>query len=96
MLMFGFPARLAETPATHPVMVCCQVRTTILGMVIFTFYLRNKFVEIDTVMAIMGTFAGLVDSYIFHREGNPRKAIFRLAVGLLIGAWGYSGMTGGR
>ena len=96
MLTFGFPTHLAETPATHPVMVCCQVLTTILGMVIFAFYSQRKLAEIDTVMAIMGIYAGLVDSHIFHREGNPNKAAFRLVVGLSIGAWGYFGMTGAR
>ncbi|KAI1502161.1 hypothetical protein F5X99DRAFT_380101 [Biscogniauxia marginata] len=62
IVAFGFPPRVADTPATHPVMVCCQVRTTILGMIIFAFYSRRKFDEIDTVMAIMGTYAGIMDS----------------------------------
>ena len=96
MLTFGFPARLAETPATYPVMVCCQIRTTILGMILFAFYSRQKFDEIDTIMKIMGLYAGAMDSYIFYREGNPSKAIFRAVVGFLIGSWGYFGMTGGR
>ncbi|RYP52993.1 hypothetical protein DL769_010587 [Monosporascus sp. CRB-8-3] len=96
MLTFGFPTRIAEAPAAHPVMVTCQVRTTILGMIIFAFYSQSKRDEIDTVLAIMGTYAGLVDSYVFNREGNPSKAIFRLIVGLSIGAWGFAGMTGGH
>jgi hypothetical protein len=96
MLTFGFSPRVVAIPETHPVMVCCQVRTTILGMVIFAFYFQEKFHEIDTVMAIMGTYAGLVDSYVFTNDGAPGKAVFRLAVGLLIGTWGWAGMTGAR
>lgn len=38
---------------------------------------------------------GLADGYVCWQEGVPGRAVFRLASGLVIAAWGWFGMTAG-
>ncbi|KAJ7033127.1 hypothetical protein C8F04DRAFT_1210959 [Mycena alexandri] len=96
MLEFGLPARIAENPAAAPVMVVGTVRTTIIGLLMLNFYARGQLEVVDTIMAVTGAYAGLVDSYVVWEEGNPSKAVFRLVSSWLIAAWGVAGMTAGR
>ncbi|KAK8127204.1 efflux pump antibiotic resistance protein [Apiospora sp. TS-2023a] len=49
----------------------------------------------DTILAILGAYAGLVDSWVVWREGNPRKAAFRLVSSGLLSAAGFAGLTSG-
>ncbi|KAK3368531.1 hypothetical protein B0H63DRAFT_488640 [Podospora didyma] len=93
ILAFGFPPRIAETPAAHPVMIAGQSRSTILGVLIFTLYFRRRYAEIDTLMAIMGFWGGLVDTYLVWKHGKPEKALFRLATLWSFAALGYFGLT---
>lgn len=53
MVEFGFPVYIAETRATHPVMMTSSARTSALGALIYVFYLQQKLVEVDTIMAII-------------------------------------------
>ncbi|KAI1371381.1 hypothetical protein F4677DRAFT_435923 [Hypoxylon crocopeplum] len=94
MLEFGFPAYIANSSPAYPVMVSQSVRTSVLGLVMLTFYSRGKLTEVDTVMAITGIYVGIMDSYVL-RVDSPGKAVFRLVSGLLIGAWGLAGLTTG-
>ncbi|KAI0468216.1 hypothetical protein F4859DRAFT_517404 [Xylaria cf. heliscus] len=93
MLEFGFPARIAETPMATPVFVVGNVRTTCLGFLMLLFYWRQQYAVVDTCLAVTGAYAGLVDSYVVWKEGNPRKALFRLASSGFLSAWGYLGWT---
>ncbi|POS72637.1 hypothetical protein DHEL01_v208965 [Diaporthe helianthi] len=93
LLEFGFPARIAHVPEAAPVTIVGQARTTIIGVLVFIFYSRNQLDLVDLVMAVTGTYAGLVDSYIVWREGKPRKALFRLISSGLLAAWGWAGWT---
>lgn len=96
MTEFGFPANIASAPAAAPVMVIGQVRGTIIGLLVFLFYSRNQLELVDTVMAVTGAYAGLVDSYVVWKVGNPRMALVRFISSGLISAWGYAGWTAGR
>lgn len=78
MQEFGFPDKIASAPAAGPVMVIGQVRGTIIGLLVFLFYSRNQLALVDTVMAVTGAYAGLADSYVVWKEGNPRQVLFRL------------------
>lgn len=93
MLEYGFPARIADTRACAPVMVMGTVRTSIIGMLVFIFYARNQLDAVDTIMALTGAYAGVVDSYLVWKEGRHGKAVFRLISCLLISAWGVAGWT---
>lgn len=96
LLEFGFPARIADAPEAAPVMVIGQARGTAIGLLVFLFYSRSQWDLIDSVMAVTGAYAGVVDSYIVWKEGNPSKAVFRLISSGLIAAWGYAGLTSPR
>ncbi|KAI0485289.1 hypothetical protein GGR56DRAFT_669771 [Xylariaceae sp. FL0804] len=96
MLEFGFPERIAATPAAAAVMHINNARTQVLGICMYTFYFRGQLAACDTMLAVMGAYAGIVDSYVVWREGNPRKAAFRLASSWLLSAVGFAGWTAGR
>lgn len=95
ILEFGLPAHVASAPAAAPVMVIGQVRTTVIGLLVFLFYSRDQLEVVDTIMAVTGAYAGVVDAYVVWKEGNARQAAFRLISSGLIAAWGYAGWTAG-
>ncbi|KAK7967566.1 MFS general substrate transporter [Apiospora aurea] len=74
MLEFGLPDRIASTPGAAAVMHINNARTTVLGTCLFALYFTRQRAACDTVLAILGAYAGLVDSYVVWKEGNPRKA----------------------
>lgn len=86
MQEFGFPDKIASAPTSGPVMVIGQVRGTIIGLLVFLFHSRNQLALVDTVMAVTGAYAGLVDSCVVWKEGNPRHALFRFVSSGLIAA----------
>ncbi|KAI1499303.1 hypothetical protein F5X99DRAFT_430799 [Biscogniauxia marginata] len=95
MLKFGLPDRIASTSATA-VMHINNGRTAVLGMCMYTFYFRRELAACDTILAILGAYAGLVDSYVVWKEGNPRMAAFRLVSSGLLSAVGFAGWTAGH
>ncbi|KAI1779201.1 hypothetical protein F4818DRAFT_437989 [Hypoxylon cercidicola] len=54
------------------------IRTTVIGALLFVCYARRQLDIVDTFLAVAGAYAGFVDSYVGWREGNTRKAGFRL------------------
>ncbi|KAI0112997.1 hypothetical protein F4814DRAFT_331420 [Daldinia grandis] len=96
MLEFGLPDRIASTPAANAVMHINNARTTSFGICMYTLYFRHELVACDTILAVLGAYAGLVDSYVVWKEGNPRKAAFRLVSSGLLSAVGFAGWTAGR
>lgn len=96
MLDFGFPAHIAKNPAAAPVMKVNGVRTTVIGLLTFLFYSRGQLELVDTVMAVTGAYAGLVDTYLVWKEGYPRWAAFRFISSGFLAAWGYAGLTSAR
>ncbi|KAJ3570542.1 hypothetical protein NPX13_g5695 [Xylaria arbuscula] len=95
MLEFGLPRRIANIRGTASVFQVGNARTTVIGLLVFYFYLRNQFAVVDTIMAITGAYCGLIDSYVVWREGNGKKALFRLLSSGVLSAWGYWGLTAG-
>ena len=93
MLEFGLPDRIASTPAAAAVMHINNARTTVLGMCLYALYATRQRAACDTILAILGAYAGLVDSYVVWKEGNPSKAAFRLVSSWLISAAGFAGWT---
>lgn len=96
MLEFGLPDRIANTPSAAAVMHLTNARTTVLGMCLYTLYFRRQLAACDTILAVLGAYAGVVDSYVVWKEGNPRKAAFRLVSSWMISAAGLAGWTAGR
>ncbi|KAM7189341.1 hypothetical protein V8F33_010120 [Rhypophila sp. PSN 637] len=94
ILEFGFPERVAGEPATHPIMAIGMARTTVLGLLLFLFYFRGQYREVDTLMAVMGFYVGIVDSWFVWKEtGLLGWPAFRLVASWFFGAWGLAGMT---
>ncbi|KAH6652414.1 hypothetical protein BKA67DRAFT_661156 [Truncatella angustata] len=95
---FGFPARIRNSPAAWPVMGIYGSRTSIIGILIYTFYFQHKYTELDTILTIIGTYAGFVDTYIITKatEGSIVHSFYRLIPSLALGAYGYYGLTSGR
>ncbi len=59
------------------------------------FYLQGKFAAVDTVLSLL-LYVGAVDAYVCWLEGMPGKAVFRGVSGLVIGGWGFLGLTAQR
>lgn len=76
MLEFGLPALVADTPQAAPVMIIDGARTTIIGLLVFMFYSRGQMELVDTLMAVTGAYAGLVDRWVVcssGRRGTPAR-----------------------
>ncbi|KAI0532846.1 hypothetical protein GGR58DRAFT_488758 [Xylaria digitata] len=46
MKEFGFPDRVANTPASVPVMIVGSARTTVLGVLMLLFYSRRQLISL--------------------------------------------------
>lgn len=93
---FGFPSRIATTPAAAPVFQTGNARTTVIGLLTFYFYARDQLSVVDVILAVTGAYCGLLDSYVVWREGNPKKAAFRLVSSGFLSVCGLWGVTAGR
>ncbi|KAI0200754.1 hypothetical protein F4808DRAFT_150803 [Astrocystis sublimbata] len=93
---FGFPPRIAETPAAASPFKVGNVRTTVIGLLTYIFYFRNQLEVVDTILAVTGAYCGLVDSLLVWKEGNKQKAVFRLVSSGFLAACGFLGATAGR
>lgn len=93
MLEFGFPRKIAETPAAAPVMVIGQARNTVLGLLTFLFYYQGKYAEIDNLMVILAGYVGVVDCIQLWKVGEPKRGLFRLVISWVFVASGVVGLT---
>jgi len=89
----GFPPRLHKSKEAQSIMTLGMGRTTTIGIALWTFYMKGKFEEVDTLLFILGAYLGAIDAYICFKEGVPGKAWFRGLSGLVITGWGWFGMT---
>ncbi|KAI1259239.1 hypothetical protein F5Y18DRAFT_314365 [Xylariaceae sp. FL1019] len=96
LLAFGFPARVADSPAAAPVMVIAQARTTTVGVAMLVFYSRGQMEAVDTLLATYSIVAGFFDSYTLWGQGETRKALYRLTAAGVFGACGLAGVTARR
>lgn len=63
-----------------------------MGVSMWIFYLRGELKTLDTLMALL-FWAGVSDGYLCWKEGVPGKALFRFFSGLVVGGWGFLGLT---
>lgn len=85
ILEFGLPPRIASSNPAQSIMILSSARISTLGLALFVFYFQDKLVAVDTILLLLG-YVGLVDGYVCWLEGVPKKALFRLASGVLIAA----------
>ncbi|KPM43183.1 hypothetical protein AK830_g3368 [Neonectria ditissima] len=89
---FGLPERIATSPEAHTCFAVYGSRMSMFGIAIYTFYLRGDFRSLDTILTLLAV-AGSVDGYLCWKEGVPGIALFRVVSGLLLGGYGYFGLT---
>ncbi|KAK7064829.1 multicopper oxidase type 1, secreted [Favolaschia claudopus] len=89
---FGLPNHVATSSPAQSVMKLSSARGSAIGLALFAFYLRKQYAAFDTVLASL-FYVGLVDGYVCWQEGVPGKALFRFCSGLIIGGWGFLGLT---
>jgi hypothetical protein len=89
----GLPQRLYNSKEAQSIMMLGMGRTTVIGLALYTFYFQSKFVEVDTLLAILGAYLGTIDAYVCVKEGVVGKAVFRGSSGAVIAAIGWFGTT---
>lgn len=89
----GFPQRLYDSREAQSIMTLGMGRTTVIGMTLYTFYFQEKFVEVDTLLCILGAYLGGIDAFVCLKEEVPGKALFRGSSGAIISAIGWYGLT---
>lgn len=64
-------------------------RTSVIGIALYTFYFQDKFMEVDTLLCMLGAYLGGIDAYVCLKEGVPAKALFRGSSGVVISTIGW-------
>ncbi|KAH6879456.1 hypothetical protein B0T10DRAFT_496474 [Thelonectria olida] len=89
---FGLPDRIATCREAQTCFAVYGSRMSMFGIAIYTFYLRGEVSALDTILAILPV-AGVVDGYLCWREGVPGVGLFRFVSSLVLGGYGYFGLT---
>ncbi|ROW15218.1 hypothetical protein VPNG_03077 [Cytospora leucostoma] len=92
---FGLPQSVAQSVPAQTTMFIAASRISTIGMIIFALYGQGNFAAVDTVLAVMGLYVGVMDGYLCWREGLPRMALFRSASAFTVAAVGLAGCTAG-
>ena len=92
---FGFPPRVADSAGAAGLASIFGARATTLGVLILIFYARGQLAAVDTILAVLGVWSGIVDGYAVWAEGNPAKALLRLLGSWAVGACGLARLTQG-
>lgn len=91
---YGLPGHIATSRAAHTTFAIYGSRVTIMGALMWNFYLRGDFGALDTCMAVL-FWAGVADGYLCWKEGAVGSAWFRLLSSVAVSSWGLFGMTSG-
>lgn len=59
------------------------------------FYLQGNLAPVDTVLAVMGLYVGVMDGYLCWHEGRPRMGMLRSACAFVVAALGMAGCPAG-
>ncbi|KAK1703555.1 uncharacterized protein BDZ83DRAFT_595239 [Colletotrichum acutatum] len=90
---FGLPDRIASSPTAHATFSLSSARTSVIGLLIYTFHARGDFRAIDSVLLISGFYCGIVDGYVCYKEGESGKGLFRVLSSWAVGLYGGLGIT---
>jgi hypothetical protein len=90
---FGLPERFEQAPMAQSCFTLASTRTSCLGILIYIFMARGQYDVIDTILALVGFYLGVVDAWICWKEKVPKMAVFRIVSSFCVGAWGLLGMT---
>lgn len=94
MKAFGLPPRISSSEPAQVVMAVNGARNVALGLAIFSLYAQGMLHGVDVVMGCIGV-AGLLDEWICWKAGVLGTGIFRAGCGVLVGGWGWLGLSSG-
>ncbi|CAG8956208.1 hypothetical protein HYFRA_00003588 [Hymenoscyphus fraxineus] len=92
MSAFGLPSYLSESPEAQVVFRIYGARATTIGIAIFWLYGKGYFYAIDVLLAVSGI-AAFLDGGICWSEGIVGTAVWRTLAGVVVGGWGFLGLT---
>lgn len=95
ILAFGLPEPIAQSVPAQTTMFIASFRISTIGMIIFALYGQGNLAAVDTVLAVMGLYVGVMDGYLCWREGRPKMGLFRSVSAFMVAAVGMSRCTGG-
>lgn len=95
ILAFGLPEPIARSAPAQTTMFIASSRISTIGMIIFALYGQGNLAAVDTVLAVMRFYVGVMDGYLCWREGRPRMGLFRSACAFIVAAVGMAGCTAG-
>ncbi|KAG6362839.1 hypothetical protein INS49_007933 [Diaporthe citri] len=95
ILAFGLPGPIAQSVPAQTTMFIASSRISTIGMIIFALYGQGNLAAVDTVLAVMGLYVGVMDGYFCWREGRPKMGLFRSAGAFTVAAVGLAGCTAG-
>jgi hypothetical protein len=70
ILAFGLPEPIAQSVPAQATMFIASSRISTIGMIIFALYGQGNLAAVDTVLAVMGLYVGVMDGYLCWREGR--------------------------
>lgn len=91
---FGLPEHIATAHPAHVAFMVYGARASIIGTVMWVFYLRGQYRSVDTLMALL-FYGCATDAYVSWSEGAGGHAWFRGLLGVVVGGWGALGVTAG-
>jgi hypothetical protein len=92
---YGLPGHIATSRAAHTAFSVYGSRVTIMGALMWNFYLRGNLGALDSCMAVL-FWAGVADGYLCWKEGAVGTALFRFLSSVAVSSWGLLGMTSER
>ncbi|KAH6999129.1 hypothetical protein EDB80DRAFT_60611 [Ilyonectria destructans] len=89
---FGLPDHIAKSREAHTCFAAYGSRMSMFGIAIYTFYFRGDHRSLDTILSLL-VVAGAADGYLCWKEGVPGKGLFRFVSSVILGGYGYLGLT---
>lgn len=93
MVGWGMTTKISSSNEARAVWYGHTIRSSTLGLLVLILYAQKNYTAVDTTMAVMGTYTGLVDVIVICRYGVQRTAVERFLSILPIIFWGFAGMT---
>uniref|UniRef100_A0A098DED3 Uncharacterized protein n=3 Tax=Gibberella zeae TaxID=5518 RepID=A0A098DED3_GIBZE len=92
MREYGLPEGIARSEPAQTAFAVYGSRVSAYGLAIWLFYLRRQYDVVDTLLSLL-VWWGTADLWICMRAGALSTGIWRFTSSLLLGGWGYLGLT---